>query len=76
LHGDATILVVDDDDDFRRTSAGYLRDLGYVLFEANNAETAAEPGLARKYRDLLVTDVLTPGVTSKMGSHCTWNRFC
>lgn len=61
LHGDATILFVDDDDELRQITAVFLRDLGYTVLEAANAETAA--ALVRTLRrvDLLLTDSELPG---------------
>jgi CheY-like chemotaxis protein len=63
LHGDASILVVDDSDEFRREAAAYLRGLGYDVCEAGNSEAAVSLARRLKRLDLLVTDVLTPGET-------------
>jgi len=61
-HGDATILVVDDDDAVRPMTAGLLRDLGYHVVEAASAEAAeALAHLDGMRVDLLVTDVVMGG---------------
>ncbi|MGE4049402.1 MAG: response regulator, partial [Acetobacteraceae bacterium] len=56
-HGDADLLVVDDDPNVRIVTAGLLRDLGYDVIEAASAETAY--ALASTERlDLIITDVM------------------
>ena len=62
-HGDASLLIVDDDADVRVTTALLLRRMGYRVTEAGNAEAALtalelDPGI-----DLLLTDVIMPGVS-------------
>lgn len=62
--GDETVLIVEDDDAVRTTSLELLRDLGYRVLEANNAENAlaiVNSGIAI---DLLFTDVVMPGSVS------------
>jgi len=61
-HGDATVLVVDDDEGVRLVTAGFLRDLGYSVIEAPNAEVAVALAHGDEPIDLLVTDVMMPGV--------------
>jgi len=61
LHGDATLLVVDDDDQVRPVTAGFLRDLGYTVIEAANAEAAEVLAHAAGSVDLAITDVVMPG---------------
>ena len=61
-HGDATVLVVDDDEGVRLVTAGFLRDLGYSVIEAPNAEVAVTLAHGDEPIDLLVTDVMMPGV--------------
>ncbi len=61
LHGDATLLVADDDDQVRPVTAGFLRELGYTVIEAANAEAAEVLAHAAGNVDLLVTDVVMPG---------------
>lgn len=55
-----TILVVEDDADVRATSVNALRDLGYVVIEATDGQSAL--GLLKMAQiDLLFTDVVLPG---------------
>jgi PAS domain S-box-containing protein len=59
----ATVLLVDDEDLVRTTTAESMRELGYDVVEANGAERALEAvhdGLAP---DLVVTDHMMPGMT-------------
>ena len=60
LHGDATIMLVDNDSSLRQVLAAYLRDLGYVVLEARSAETAVALVRTLKRLDLLVTEMLLP----------------
>lgn len=60
-HGDAVILVVDDDDQVRPVTATILRDLGYTVMEAVNAETALALGLTAPQLDMVLCDVVMPG---------------
>ncbi len=60
LHGRATLLVVDDDEQVRPVTAAYLRDLGYSVIEAASAGAAL--ALSRIHGiDLLLSDVVMPG---------------
>lgn len=61
LHGDATVLVVDDDDHVRPVTSGFLRDLGYTVIEAANAEAAEVLAHTAGSVDLVITDVVMPG---------------
>ena len=61
MAGAETILVVEDHDDLRAYSSGVLRELGYRVLVAHDAQAALallqrEPGIA-----LLFTDVVLPG---------------
>lgn len=61
--GDETILLVDDNDDFRETTQALLVELGYRVIAAENGEA----GLARAREvdhefDLVLTDVVMPGI--------------
>jgi signal transduction histidine kinase len=66
LHGGATLLVVDDDDPVRAVTAGFLRDLGYTVIEAGNAEAALALARASGSVDLVVTDVVMSGAGGPM----------
>ncbi|WP_200306423.1 PAS domain-containing protein, partial [Paracraurococcus ruber] len=61
LHGDARILVVDDDDAVRLVTAAQLRELGYEVLEANSAGTGLVQALAADPLDLVICDVRMPG---------------
>jgi CheY-like chemotaxis protein len=61
LGGSETILLVEDDDDVRMTTAEMLSELGYSVLRAKDADSALviiESGAAI---DLLFTDVVMPG---------------
>jgi PAS domain S-box-containing protein len=60
LHGNATLLVVDDDELVRGTTAGILRDLGYSVLESGDALTAYALALATPTLDAVVCDVVMP----------------
>ncbi|HLG45945.1 MAG TPA: response regulator [Reyranella sp.] len=55
------VLVVEDDDDVREYTAGSLRDLGYVVFEAGDAAAALEIVGREPAIRLLFTDLGLPG---------------
>jgi PAS domain S-box-containing protein len=57
----ATLLVVEDDDDVRRYSAGILRQLGYRVIEAGDGQAALRLLEAEPRIDLLFCDVVLPG---------------
>ncbi len=60
--GTETILVVEDDESLREVTVHMLRDAGYGVIEAGNAEAALEMVKATHPRiDLLLTDVVMPG---------------
>jgi two-component system cell cycle sensor histidine kinase/response regulator CckA len=62
--GYGTVLVVEDQEQVRRSLTRLLQDAGYEVEAAENAEQALS--LARrldKRTDLLVTDVIMPGVS-------------
>lgn len=58
--GDETILVVEDDEKVRLTVVEMLRELGYRVHEATDAQSAV-PILDEAAFDLLFTDVVMPG---------------
>jgi len=62
--GTETILLVEDNDAIREISARALRRRGYTVFEARNAEEALEwSSKAMRRPDILVTDVVMPGLS-------------
>jgi signal transduction histidine kinase len=62
--GTATILLVEDDDDVRPLLARALTRLGYhLIVTASGEEAVAAAGEAGEDIDLVLTDVLMPGMT-------------
>lgn len=61
IGGTETILVVEDDDSVRETSVELLKDLGYSVLEANNADSALAVIKSGVRIDMLFTDVVMPG---------------
>ena len=59
--GRETILVVEDDDAVRETSADLLRDLGYHVLLARDGESAIAQLMGGQTIDLIFTDVVMPG---------------
>ncbi|MBU1377349.1 MAG: CHASE domain-containing protein [Alphaproteobacteria bacterium] len=60
-HGEA-VLVVEDEPDVRRLSVDTLRDLGYAVAEASDADEALRWLSGRPAADLLFTDIVMPGM--------------
>lgn len=58
-----TVLLVDDDEDVRGTSAEMLEELGYVVLQAESGSEALSIMEAHPQLDILVTDVRMPGMT-------------
>lgn len=59
-HRRATILVVDDDQEVAAITSEMLRDLGYRVLEANDAETALAHARSGSPIDAMLSDVLMP----------------
>lgn len=57
----ATILIVEDEVLLRLAVADNLRDAGFTVFEASNADEAGEVLRSLKSIDLVFTDVHMPG---------------
>ncbi len=63
LTGSETILLVEDEDAVRMFGARALRNKGYKVLEAQNAEAALDVlGGMDKHIDLIVSDVVMPGM--------------
>lgn len=60
-HGDAVILLVEDDEQLRGVTAQHLRSLGYSVVEAGSAEAAYALVHTVRSLDLVITDVVMPG---------------
>jgi two-component system cell cycle sensor histidine kinase/response regulator CckA len=66
LPGSETVLVVEDQDDVRKLALGILKKSGYRLLEAaNGPEAILVAGAFPESIDLLVTDVIMPGMTGR-----------
>jgi CheY-like chemotaxis protein len=61
--GRGSVLLVDDEDLVRASTADMLADLGYMVREAGSAEEALRLIVSGETFDLLVTDHLMPGMT-------------
>jgi PAS domain S-box-containing protein len=59
--GNEVILAVEDNPDIRATVVRHLRDLGYRVCEADNADAALKILEAAEPIDLLFTDMIMPG---------------
>lgn len=62
LHGNAQILVVEDDDLVRPTVVQYLSDLGYEVVAVDDAAQALALARTDRAIDLVITDVAMPTV--------------
>jgi CheY-like chemotaxis protein len=60
-----TILVVDDNPEVRRAVVAQLRGLGYEVLEADGANSALAIIEDGRRIDLLLTDIVMPGINGK-----------
>jgi two-component system, cell cycle sensor histidine kinase and response regulator CckA len=61
-NGTETILIVEDEDSLREVTCAYLKNKGYSVFVAAEAESATSIAASSDHRiDLLLTDVILPG---------------
>jgi CheY-like chemotaxis protein len=63
--GNETVLVVEDDANVREYSAELLRELGYVVVEAEDAPSALRQIERLESVDLLFTDIGLPGMNGR-----------
>ncbi len=61
--GSATVLVVDDDDAVRATTADVLNGLGYTVQQAADGASALEIAESWRSDRCLLTDVVMPGMS-------------
>ena len=74
--GSETVMVVDDFDAVRRIACRTLRDLGYLVVEASNAEKALALIDRGQTIDLLFTDIVMPGgMTGRALAEEVWARL-
>jgi CheY-like chemotaxis protein len=57
------ILLVDDDDDVRETSADMLAELGYEVVQASSGAEALDVLERRPELEVMVTDIRMPGMS-------------
>jgi two-component system cell cycle sensor histidine kinase/response regulator CckA len=63
LHGDETILLVEDEDSLRRLTHHVLKILGYTVLEASNGGEGCRVSAEHQGKiDLVLTDVIMPGM--------------
>jgi PAS domain S-box-containing protein len=72
--GIENILIVDDDDYVRRATARALRSRGYSVVEAGNGR-AALIALTTAPFDLLLTDIVMPGMSGRVLAESAGGRF-
>jgi two-component system cell cycle sensor histidine kinase/response regulator CckA len=65
LDGSETVLVVEDQREVRSVAVETLRRHGYDVIEAGNGAEALESAGARRQIDLLLTDVVMPGISGR-----------
>jgi CheY-like chemotaxis protein len=66
LHGDETVLVVEDQEEVRRLTRAILESYGYHVIEAANGDEALSIGRRHPGEiNVLVTDVILPGMNGK-----------
>jgi PAS domain S-box-containing protein len=70
-----TVLLVDDDEMVRMSTADMLADLGFSVLEAASAEEALRIIDREEYFDVLVTDHLMPGMTGVDLAHAVRARL-
>jgi PAS domain S-box-containing protein len=65
--GNETILIVEDQEEVRKLTVQILRRQGYTVFEASHGEEAMRvaQGHAEEGIDLLLTDVVMPGMSGR-----------
>ncbi len=74
--GQWTVLVVEDDARVRRTMCGYLSSAGYFVLDAGDErEALAQLRRHRRAIDLVVCDVMLPGVTGGAVARTIEGRF-
>ena len=70
------ILLVDDDDDVRGTSADMLEELGYEVVQASSGQEALCVLDSRPDLEVMVTDIRMPGMSGLELSDIARGRRC
>jgi PAS domain S-box-containing protein len=73
--GDETILLVEDEPAVRTITARLLRGLGYTVLEARDGDAALALGGSDARIDLLLTDLVMPGINGRQLSEKLTARF-
>lgn len=67
VHGEETILLVDDEDELRNAAAEYLQHCGYKVLKARAAGEALQlAGSSPERISLVITDIVLPGGNGRM----------
>ncbi len=69
LRGNETILLVEDEDALRDVATEFLQTKGYQVLSANNAAEALRLCADEPEIDLLVTDLVMPGISGRELAH-------
>ena len=69
-----TVLLVDDDDDVRETSADMLEELGYIVTQAASGAEALAKLEANPELEVMVTDIRMPGMSGLELSELAGNQ--
>ena len=62
---EATVLLVEDEDSLRKLTRDVLQEAGYIVHEAANAAQALEIAEKTRVIDLLLSDVVMPGMSGR-----------
>jgi CheY-like chemotaxis protein len=63
--GSETIIIAEDDPEIRDVAEEYLSRLGYRVLTCENGKSALDASIASGAVDLLVTDLIMPGINGK-----------
>ena len=69
------VLLVDDDDDVRETSADMLEELGYHVMQASNGYEALRQLEEHRGLEVMVSDIRMPGMSGVQLSQVAAERF-
>jgi CheY-like chemotaxis protein len=75
VRGGQTILVVEDEEIVRRIVVKRLRAVGYAVIEARNGEEAVDVAESALHVDLILSDVVMPGINGTEVAERVRQRF-